>query len=311
MPKRNKVTIVGAGNVGATTAHIIASKELADVVLVDIVEDMPQGKALDIMESTSIDGVDCTITGSNNYKPISDSDIVVVTSGVSRKPGMDRAELLSINQTIVNSVCNEIKQNCPHAIVILVSNPLDAMCHVAYNTLNFESHRVIGMAGVLDTARYKTFVAMETGCSIKDVHGIVLGGHGDTMVPLPNHTSVGGIPLIELISQTRIDAIIERTAKGGAEIVTLLKTGSAYYAPAASITAMVESILKDQKRVLPCAALLNGEYGHTGLYLGVPCVLGKDGVDKIIEMSLSNKEKALLKHSADAVSTLVTQLGLS
>src|SRR5688572_10501818 len=256
MPRRYKVTVVGAGNVGATCAHWIVSKELADVVLIDIVEGMPQGKALDLMQSSPVEDFDCRVTGSNGYAEAAGSDVVVITSGVPRKPGMSRDDLLGINKKIVSSVCNEIKRAAPDAFVIIVSNPLDAMCHVAYDVLGFPRAKVCGMAGVLDTARYKTFVAMEVGCSVEDVHGMVLGGHGDTMVPLPNHTSIGGIPLRELISAERIKAIVERTAKGGAEIVSLLKTGSAYYAPASSVTAMVESYLRDKKRVLPCAALL-------------------------------------------------------
>ena len=310
MPRRYKVTVVGAGNVGATCAHWIVAKELADVVLVDIVEGMPQGKALDLMEATPVEDVDCKVVGSNGYDETAGSDVVIVTSGIPRKPGMSRDDLLATNKKIVGSVCAELKKSSPNACVIIVSNPLDAMCHVAFDALGFPRERLMGMAGILDTARWKTFVAMELGVSVEDIHGMVLGGHGDTMVPLPNHTSVGGIPLRELAKADRIQAMIDRTAKGGAEIVNLLKTGSAYYAPASATVAMVESILKDKKRVLPCAALLNGEYGYKDLFIGVPCVLGKNGVEKVIEMKLNDHEKALLDNSAKAVKELVAALKL-
>jgi malate dehydrogenase len=308
--RRHKVTIVGAGNVGATCAHWIAAKELADVVLVDIVEGMPQGKALDLMQSGPVEDFDLKVTGSNGYDETKGSDVVVITSGVPRKPGMSRDDLLAINKKIVSDVSTNVAKNSPDAILIVVSNPLDAMCHVAAHVTKFPRERVIGMAGILDTARYKTFVAMELGVSTEDVHGMVLGGHGDTMVPLPRHTSVGGIPLSELLPADKIDAIVKRTANGGAEIVALLKTGSAYYAPAASVVAMVESILKDKKRVLPCAALLRGEYGYKDLFIGVPCVLGVRGLERVIEMKLDDKEKALLDNSARAVRELVAALKL-
>jgi len=308
MPRRNKVTVVGAGNVGATCAHWLVAKELADVVLVDIVEGMPQGKALDLMEATPVEDVDCKVIGSNGYDETAGSDVVIVTSGIPRKPGMSRDDLLATNKKIVGSVCGEIKKSSPNACVIIVSNPLDAMCHVAYDVLGFPRERVMGMAGVLDTARWKTFVAMELGCSVEDVHGMVLGGHGDTMVPLPDHTSIAGIPLSELASVERIKAMIERTAKGGIEIVNLLKTGSAYYAPASATVAMVESILKDKKRVLPCAALLAGQYGYQDLFIGVPCVLGAGGVEKVLELRLGDHEKKLLDNSANAVRELVAAL---
>jgi malate dehydrogenase len=308
MPRRYKVTVVGAGNVGATCAHWLVAKELSDVVLVDIVEGMPQGKALDLMQATPVEDVDCVVVGTNGYDETAGSDVVVITSGIPRKPGMSRDDLIATNKKIVSSVCAEVKKSSPDATVIVVSNPLDAMCHVAYDVLGFPRQRVIGMAGVLDTARYKTFVAMEVGCSVEDVHGMVLGGHGDTMVPLPNHTSVAGIPLRELVSQERIDAIVDRTAKGGAEIVGLLKTGSAFYAPASSVVAMTESILKDKKRVLPCATLLDGQYGHKDLFIGVPCVLGAGGVEKVIELALDDHEKKLLDNSASAVRGLVETL---
>ncbi len=308
---RFKVSVIGAGNVGATCAHWIVAKELADCVLVDIVEGMPQGKALDMMESTPVVDSDCKITGSNGYAETAGSDVVIITSGIPRKPGMSRDDLLATNKKIMASVCEEVKKTSPDACVIIVANPLDAMCHVAYHTLGFPRERVMGMAGVLDTARYKTFIAMELGVSVEDVHGMVLGGHGDTMVPLPNHTSVGGIPLTELISKERIDEIITRTAKGGAEIVGLLKTGSAFYAPSAGAVSMAESILKDKKRVLPCASLLNGEYGYNDLFIGVPCVLGSGGVEKVIEVKLDDHEKSLLENSANAVKGLVEALKLS
>jgi malate dehydrogenase len=308
MPRRNKVTVVGAGNVGATCAHWLVAKELADVVLVDIVEGMPQGKALDLMEATPVEDVDCRVVGSNGYDETAGSDVVIVTSGIPRKPGMSRDDLLATNKKIVGSVCAELKKSSPNACVIIVSNPLDAMCHVAFDALGFPRERVMGMAGILDTARWKTFVAMELGVSVEDIHGMVLGGHGDTMVPLPNHTSVGGIPLRELANADRVQAMIDRTAKGGAEIVNLLKTGSAYYAPASATVAMVESILKDKKRVLPCAALLNGQYGYKDLFIGVPCVLGAGGVEKVIELSLDDHEKKLLDNSANAVRELVAAL---
>jgi malate dehydrogenase len=311
MPRRSKVTIVGAGNVGATTAHWVVAKELADVVLVDIVEGMPQGKALDLMEATPVEDVDCRVVGTNGYDESAGSDVVVITSGIARKPGMSRDDLLATNKKIVGSVCREIRKSSPDAVAIIVSNPLDAMCHVAYDVLGFPRERVVGMAGILDTARYKTFVAMEVGCSVEDVHGMVLGGHGDTMVPLPDHTSVSGIPLGELCSKERIAAIVDRTAKGGAEIVGLLKTGSAFYAPASSVTAMVESILKDKKRVLPCAALLAGQYGYRDLFIGVPCVLGARGVERIIELHLGAGERAMLDKSAVAVRELVEALAKS
>jgi malate dehydrogenase len=308
MPRRDKVTVVGAGNVGATCAHWLVSKELADVVLVDIVEGMPQGKALDLMQATPVEDVDCKVVGTNGYDETGGSDVVIITSGIPRKPGMSRDDLLATNKKIVASVCNEVKKSSPGACVIIVSNPLDAMCHVAYDVLGFPRERVMGMAGVLDTARWKAFVAMELGVSVEDVHGMVLGGHGDTMVPLPNHTSIGGIPLRELVKPERLQAMIERTAKGGAEIVGLLKTGSAFYAPASGTVAMVESILKDKKRVLPCATLLDGQYGYKELFIGVPCVLGAGGVEKVIELKLDEHERKLLDNSANAVTELVAAL---
>jgi malate dehydrogenase len=310
MPRRNKVTVVGAGFVGSTCAHWIASKELADVVLVDIVEGMPQGKALDLAQAGPVEGYDLKIIGSNGYAETEGSDVVIITSGIPRKPGMSRDDLLATNKKIVGDVTAAVAKTSPNAVLIIVSNPLDAMCHVAAHVSKFPRERVLGMAGVLDTARYKTFVAMELGVSVEDVHGMVLGGHGDTMVPLPRHTSIGGIPLTELLPKDKIDAIIKRTASGGAEIVSLLKTGSAYYAPAASSVAMVESILKDKKRVLPCAVELKGEYGYNDLFIGVPVLLGKNGAEKVIDLKLDEGEKKLLDHSANAVKELVAALKL-
>jgi len=310
MMRRSKVTIVGAGNVGATCAHWIAAKELADVVLVDIVEGMPQGKALDLCQAAPVEDVDLRMVGTNGYEETRGSDVVVVTSGVARKPGMSRDDLLAINKKIVGDVCAQIAKHSPEAIVVMVSNPLDAMCHVALHVLKFPRERVVGMAGILDTARFKAFIGLELGVSVEDVHGMVLGGHGDTMVPLPRHTSVGGIPLTELLPREKIDAIVKRTASGGAEIVGLLKTGSAYYAPAAAVVAMVESMVKDKKRVLPCATLLKGEYGHENLFIGVPCVLGARGVERVIQLQLDAGEKALLDNSARAVKELVAALKL-
>ncbi|MBL8975655.1 MAG: malate dehydrogenase [Myxococcales bacterium] len=313
MSRRNKITIVGAGNVGATAAHWAAQKHLGDVVLVDIVPGFPQGKALDLAESAPVMGFDLKLVGTNGYDETADSDVVVITAGVPRKKDpvtgkfTSRDELVEINRKIVGGVTREIASRSPNAVLICVSNPLDAMCHVMYEESKFPKERVVGMAGVLDTARYKTFIAEALGVSVDDIHGMVLGGHGDTMVPLPTHTSIGGIPLTELLPQDKIDAIITRTRNGGGEIVGLLGY-SGYYAPAASTVAMVESIVRDRKRVLPCAALLSGEYGYSDLFLGVPCVLGKGGVEKIIEMKLGDKEKAMLEVSAKAVREVVAIL---
>ena len=310
MSRRNKITIVGAGNVGATAAHWAAQKHLGDIVLVDIVNGFPQGKALDLAESAPVMGFDLKLVGTNGYDETADSDVVVITAGVPRKKDpvtgkfTSRDELVEINRKIVGGVTREIASRSPNAVLICVSNPLDAMCHVMFHESGFPKQRVIGMAGVLDTARYKTFIAEALQVSVDDIHGMVLGGHGDTMVPLPTHTSVAGIPLTELLPQDKIDAIITRTRNGGGEIVGLLGY-SGYYAPAASTIAMVESIVRDRKRVLPCAALLQGEYGYNDLYIGVPCVLGKDGIEKIIEMKLGDKEKAMLEVSANAVRDVV------
>jgi len=306
---RNKVTVVGAGNVGATTAQRIAEKGLADVVLIDILEGVPEGKALDLAEAAPVEKHDSKLTGTNDYAHTANSDIAVITAGIPRKPGMSRDDLLQTNANIVRSVTRELVKYSPDAILIVVSNPLDAMCHVAYNTSGFPRSRVIGMAGVLDSARFRCFVADELDVSVENTHAFVLGGHGDTMVPLPRYSTVAGVPITELLPKDRIDAIVERTRFGGGEIVRLLKTGSAYYAPASSTTEMVESILKDRKKILPCAALLEGEYGIQGLFIGVPVKLGREGVKDIVEIRLLPEEAEALKRSADAVQELVTTLG--
>jgi malate dehydrogenase len=311
---RNKVSIVGAGNVGATCAHWIASKELADVVLVDIVEGLARGKALDLAEAGPVMDFDIQLTGGGDYGPTAGSDVIVITAGVPRKKDPvtgqmpSRDDLVRTNQKIVGEVTQQIAGLSPHAVLIVVSNPLDAMCHVVLHESSFPSERVIGQAGALDTARYKTFIAMELGVSVRDVHGVVLGGHGDSMVPLPRHTSVAGIPVRELISEDILQAIIERTRKGGGEIVGLMGY-SGYYAPSAGTVEMVEAVLKDQKRVIPSAVYLNGQYGYDGLFMGVPAVLGAGGVEKVIEMELNADERAMLDHSADAVRSVVDVLG--
>jgi len=305
--RRSKITIIGAGNVGATTAHWCAAAELGDIVLLDIpaTEGMPAGKALDLMEASPIVGFDSNIIGTTNYEDTADSDVVVITAGIPRKPGMSRDDLLSTNARIVSSVTAEIKETSPNAILIIVSNPLDAMVQRALQVSGFPPQRVIGQAGVLDTARYRTFLAMELGVSVEDVSALLLGGHGDTMVPLPSCTSVGGIPVSQLIEAERLEEIIQRTRQGGAEIVGLLKTGSAFYAPAAATTQMVEAIVKDKKRLLPCAAYCESEYGVGGFYVGVPTILGAGGVEKIIELDLNEQEQAAFQHSVDAVKGLV------
>lgn len=306
--QRRKVTVIGAGNVGATTAQRIAESGLADVVLIDIVEGLPQGKGLDLAEAAPIVGHDAHIIGTNNYDDTANSDAIVVTSGIARKPGMSRGDLLNTNAGIVRSVVTEATKRSPDAILVVVTNPLDAMCHVALKASGFPKHRVIGMAGTLDSARYRTFIAQEAGVSVEDVRAFVLGGHGDTMVPLPRYSSIGGIPLPEFLAADRIDAIVKRTRSGGAEIVELLKTGSAYYAPAAATFEVVESILLDRRRLIPCAALLEGEYGVKGLYVGVPVVIGGNGIEKIIEITLTADESAAFQRSADAVKELVDLL---
>jgi malate dehydrogenase len=299
-----KVTVVGAGNVGATAAQRLAEKELCDVVLVDIVEGLPQGKALDLAEAAPIEKHDAHITGTNDYAPSANSDIVIITAGIPRKPGMSRDDLLSTNAKIMKNVTQEVAKLSPDAVLIIVSNPLDAMCHVAYETSGFPKNRVIGMAGVLDSARFRTFIAMELNVSVENTTAFVLGGHGDTMVPLPRYSTVAGIPITELLPQDRINALVKRTANGGAEIVGLLKTGSAFYAPASAAVEMAESILKDKKKILPCAAYLEGEYGYNDLFMGVPVKLGTNGIEEVIEITLLDEEKAALDKSADAVKEL-------
>jgi malate dehydrogenase len=298
----NKITVVGAGNVGATTAQRIAEKELARaVVLVDVVEGTPQGKGLDQYQSAPIELFDTRIIGSNGYEETADSDVVVITAGIARKPGMSRDDLLNTNAGIVRQVSEQVRRSSPNAIVIVVSNPLDVMCYVAKEVTGFPRERVLGMAGVLDTARYRAFLAQSLDVSVRDIQAMVLGGHGDTMVPLISYTSVSGIPITQLMDRATLDAIVDRTRNGGAEIVKHLKTGSAYYAPSAGAVQMVEAIVLDQKRILPCAAWLEGEYGMRGLYLGVPCKLGRRGLEKVIEVELTPAERESLGKSADAV----------
>lgn len=298
----NKITVVGAGNVGATAAQRIAEKELArHVVMVDVAEGVPQGKGLDQYQSAPIEGFDSRVIGSNGYDESAGSDIVVITAGIPRKPGMSRDDLVNTNAGIMKSVCEQVKRTSPNAIVIVVSNPLDVMCYVAKQVTGFPRERVIGMAGVLDTARYCAFLALAMDVSVKDIRAMVLGGHGDTMVPLVSYTSVSGIPVTQLLDKPTLDAIVQRTRDGGAEIVKYLKTGSAYYAPSAGAVQMVEAIVNDQKRILPCAAWLDGEYGMSGLYLGVPCKLGRNGLEKVIEVALTADERAALEKSAQSV----------
>jgi malate dehydrogenase len=304
-----KITVIGGGNVGATCAQRAAEKELADVVLVDVVEGMPQGKALDLCEASPVEMHDALVTGANDYKPTAGSDIIIVTAGIARKPGMSRDDLIKTNAGIVHSVVQEAAAASPEAVIIIVSNPLDAMCHVALKASGFPSQRVIGMAGVLDSARFRFFIAEALDVSVESTHAFVLGGHGDTMVPLPRFSTVAGIPITELLPEDKIKALCERTANGGAEIVSLLKTGSAYYAPASAAVQMAEAILKDKNQILPCAVYLNGEYGYHDLYIGVPVKLGAGGVKDVIEIKLSQDEKKLLDHSADSVRGLVKTLG--
>ncbi|MDX2500509.1 MAG: malate dehydrogenase [Deltaproteobacteria bacterium] len=299
-----KVTVIGAGNVGATAAQRLAEKQLCDVVLVDIVEGVPQGKALDLTEAAPVEKHDSHLTGTNSYDETAGSDIVIITAGIPRKPGMSRDDLISTNAGIVKSVTQEVASRSPEAILIIVSNPLDAMCHVAYDASGFPKERVIGMAGVLDSARFRAFISMELNVSVENTHAFVLGGHGDTMVPLPRYSTVAGIPITELMAPDRIEALVERTRNGGAEIVGLLKTGSAYYAPASAAVEMAESILKDKKKILPCAVCLQGEYGQQDLFIGVPVKLGARGVEDIIEITLTDEEKQALQKSADAVQEL-------
>jgi len=307
---RKKVTIVGAGNVGATAAHWIASKELADVVLIDVVEGIPQGKALDLLEAMPIEKRDCDITGTNDYADTANSDIVVITAGIPRKPGMSRDDLLQTNYKIMSDVVGKVTANSPNCILIVVSNPLDAMAQAAFRQSKFNRERVIGMAGVLDSARFRTFIAEELKVSVENVTAFVLGGHGDTMVPLTRYSTVAGIPITELIAKDKLDAIVQRTRDGGAEIVKYLKAGSAHYAPSAATVEMVEAILKDKKKILPCAAYLEGEYGIRGYYIGVPCKLGSRGLEQIIEIKLTAEEDAALKKSAAAVKELCAVIGV-
>jgi malate dehydrogenase len=307
---RKKVSIVGAGNVGATCAHWIAAKELADVVLVDVVEGIPQGKALDLLEAMPIEKRDVAIAGANDYAATANSDIVVVTAGIPRKPGMSRDDLLNTNFKIMSDVVSKVVAESPESILIIVSNPLDAMAQTAFRQAGFNRERVIGMAGVLDSARFRTFIAEELKVSVENVTAFVLGGHGDTMVPLARYSTVAGIPITELIEAGRLEQLIQRTRDGGAEIVKYLKTGSAYYAPSAATVEMAEAILKDKKKILPCAAYLTGEYGIDGYYIGVPCKLGTAGLEKIIEIKLTAEEDAALKKSAAAVKELCAVIGV-
>jgi malate dehydrogenase len=303
-----KVTVIGAGNVGATAAQRLAEKELCDVVLIDILEGFPQGKALDLTEAAPIEKHDARITGANGYEESKDSDIIIITAGLPRKPGMSRDDLISANAKIMKNVVEHTAKLSPEAILIIVSNPLDAMCHVAFDVSGFPKNRVIGMAGVLDSARFRAFISMELDVSVENTHAFVLGGHGDTMVPLPRYSTVAGIPITKLMTKEKIDELVKRTANGGAEIVGLLKTGSAYYAPASAAVEMAESILKDKKKILPCATCLEGEYGINGLFIGVPVKLGSKGVEEIIEIDLLDEEKKALEKSAAAVSELVELL---
>ncbi|MBZ5578368.1 MAG: malate dehydrogenase [Acidobacteriia bacterium] len=305
---RKKVTVVGAGNVGANCALRIVEKELADVVLVDVVEGVPQGKGLDLYQSGPVQGYDCVITGANDYEPTASSDLAIITAGFPRKPGMSRDDLLIANYDVVRAATEQVVKYSPNCIIIVVTNPLDAMAQTAYWVSKFSKNRIVGMAGVLDSARFRTFIAAELKVSVENVTGVVMGGHGDTMVPLVRLSNVSGIPLTELMSQATIDAIVDRTRNGGAEIVKHLKTGSAYYAPSAAAVEMAESILKDKKKVLPCAAYLEGEYGIRGLFVGVPCKLGSRGIEQIYQVKLTADEQALLQKSADAVQELVEVL---
>src|SRR5690348_11373231 len=307
---RNKVSIVGSGNVGATAAHWIASKEPADVVLIDIIEGVPQGKALDLLEAMPIEKRDSYVIGTNDYADTANSDIVVITAGIPRKPGMSRDDLLNTNYKIMADVVGKAVKYSPNCILIVVSNPLDAMAQAAYKLSKFPRERVIGMAGVLDSARFRTFIADELKVSVENVTAFVLGGHGDTMVPLPRYSTVAGIPITELIAPDRLAQLVQRTRDGGAEIVKYLKTGSAYYAPSSATTEMVEAILKDKKKILPCAVYLTGEYGINGLYVGVPAKLGSKGIEQIIQIKLTSEEQAALNKSADAVKELVGVIGV-
>jgi malate dehydrogenase len=305
--RRAKISIIGAGNVGATAAHWAASKELGDIVLVDVpqVEGLPQGKALDLFQASPVEGFDARITGATTYEPTAGSDVVIITAGVARKPGMSRDDLININTGIVKQVAENVAKHSPKAVLIVVSNPLDAMVYVAWKASGFPTQRVVGQAGVLDAARYRAFLAMEIGCSVEDVHALLLGGHGDDMVPLPRYSFAGGIPVTQLVSPQRLEEIVKRTRNGGAEIVSLLKTGSAYYAPASATIAMTESIVRDKKRILACAAYCDKEYGVGGYFVGVPCILGTEGVERVIEIDLDEAERKMFKTSVQHVMDLV------
>src|SRR5689334_10107540 len=307
---RKKVTVVGSGNVGATAAHWLASKEHADVVLIDIIEGVPQGKGLDLAQAMPIERTDSQVIGTNDYADTANSDIVVITAGIPRKPGMSRDDLLNTNYKIMQDVVGKVVQYSPNCVMIVVSNPLDAMAQAAYKISKFSRNRVIGMAGVLDSARFRTFIAQQLDVSVDNVTAFVLGGHGDTMVPLPRYSTVAGIPITELMDQATVDKLEQRTRDGGAEIVKYLKTGSAYYAPSAAVTEMVEAILKDKKKILPCAAYLEGEYGINGLFVGVPCKLGTRGIEQVIEIKLTPEEQTALEKSAGAVKELVGVIGV-
>jgi malate dehydrogenase len=307
---RKKITIVGSGNVGATAAHWVASKELGDIVLIDIIPGVPQGKGLDLLEAMPIEKRDSFVLGTEDYKDTANSDIVVITAGIPRKPGMSRDDLLNTNYKIMQDVVGKVVTNSPNCILIVVSNPLDAMAQAAYKISGFSRNRVIGMAGVLDSARFRTFIALELGVSVENVTAFVLGGHGDTMVPLPRYSTVAGVPITELMDKSTVDRLVQRTRDGGAEIVKYLKTGSAYYAPSAAVTEMVEAIIKDKKKILPCAAYLEGEYGIHGLFVGVPCKLGARGIEDVWEIRLTDEEMAALKKSADSVKELVAVVGV-
>jgi len=315
MAERRKISLIGAGNIGGTLAHLVGLKDLGDVVLFDVVDGMPQGKALDLVESSPVEGFDADFKGTNDYKDISGSDVIIVTAGVPRKPGMSRDDLLNINTGIITSVAENIKKYAPDAFVIVITNPLDAMVWVMKEVAGLPANKVVGMAGVLDTARFRYFLSAEFNVSVEDVSAFVLGGHGDTMVPLTRYSTVGGIPLDDLVTmgwttKEKLDAIVQRTRDGGAEVVALLKTGSAFYAPASAAIQMAESYLKDKKRVLPCAAMLSGQYGVKDLFIGVPAIIGKNGVEKIIEIKLSKDEQAMFDKSVDAVRSLTSAIKL-
>ena len=305
---RKKITVVGAGQVGSTVAQLTAYKNLGDVVIIDIVEGVPQGKALDLQESSCLQDFDSLVTGTNDYKDTANSDIVVITAGLPRKPGMSREDLLATNAKIVQSVTENIMEHSPDPIVIVVSNPLDAMVYMAKKTSNLPKNKIIGMAGVLDSARLRTFVSLELGCSLVDVDAMVLGGHGDSMVPLPRYTSVSGISITELMTPEQIERVVKRTRTGGAEIVSLLKTGSAFYAPGASVVKMIEAILQDKRRILPCTAYLEGEYGWSGIFFGVPVMMGIHGIEKIIELNMTDEEQAALNKSAEDVKKTCSEI---